>query len=63
MKTSQQEIELEAIEDVKKIEVGELEHEIECPRCSDMMTLCSDFDFLYYACDQCGFVLSNYRKR
>ena len=30
-----------------------LESEIECPRCHDMMTLCSDFDFLYYKCEEC----------
>ena len=30
-----------------------LENEIECPRCHDMMTLCSDFDFLYYKCEEC----------
>ncbi|MGC2574358.1 MAG: hypothetical protein WA364_22815 [Candidatus Nitrosopolaris sp.] len=35
----------------------ELEFEIECPRCYDSMTLCSDIDGLYYFCDQCGFLL------
>jgi len=30
-----------------------LENEIECPRCHDIMTLCSDFDFLYYKCEEC----------
>ena len=30
-----------------------LENEIECPRCHEMMTLCSDFDFLYYKCEEC----------
>jgi predicted nucleic acid-binding Zn ribbon protein len=30
-----------------------LENEIECPRCHDVMTLCSDFDFLYYKCEEC----------
>jgi hypothetical protein len=35
----------------------ELEFEIECPRCLDNMTLCSDFDGLYYFCEQCGFLL------
>ncbi|HYA83697.1 MAG TPA: hypothetical protein VEH06_09660 [Candidatus Bathyarchaeia archaeon] len=35
----------------------ELEFEIECPRCYDKMTLCSDFDGLYYFCEQCGFLL------
>jgi predicted nucleic acid-binding Zn ribbon protein len=30
-----------------------LENEIECPRCRDIMTLCSDFDFLYYKCEEC----------
>jgi len=35
----------------------ELEFEIECPRCYDSMILCSDYDGLYYFCEQCGFLL------
>jgi hypothetical protein len=35
----------------------ELEFEIECPRCYDNMTLCSDFNGLYYFCEDCGFLL------
>ena len=35
----------------------ELEFEIECPRCYDKMTLCSDFDGLYYFCEDRGFLL------
>jgi hypothetical protein len=35
----------------------ELQFEIECPRCYDNMTLCSDFNGLYYFCEQCGFLL------
>jgi hypothetical protein len=35
----------------------ELEYEIECPRCYYNMTLCSDFDVLYYFCEDCGFLL------
>jgi len=30
-----------------------LENEIECPRCHDIMTLCSHFDYLYYICEEC----------
>ena len=30
-----------------------LQNEIECPRCHDMMTLCSDFDYIYYRCEEC----------
>jgi len=33
--------------------INTLENEIECPRCHDIMTLCSDFDFLYYKCEEC----------
>ena len=33
--------------------IDNLENEIECPRCHDIMTLCSDFDFLYYKCEEC----------
>jgi hypothetical protein len=34
-----------------------LENEIECPRCHDDMTLCSEFDNLYYFCEVCDFCL------
>ena len=34
-----------------------IEHEIGCPRCYNVMTLCSDFDSLYYHCEECGFSL------
>jgi hypothetical protein len=30
-----------------------LQQEIECPRCSDIMTLASDFDKLLYFCQEC----------
>jgi hypothetical protein len=40
----------------------EIESEIECPRCYDLMTLCSDFDSLYYVCYKCDFVLYTIRK-
>lgn len=35
----------------------EIENEIECPRCHDVMALCSEFDNLYYSCLRCGFIL------
>jgi hypothetical protein len=34
-----------------------IENEIECPRCYNIMTLCSDFDNLYYLCEECDFSL------
>jgi hypothetical protein len=39
-----------------------LEHEIECPRCHDSMMLCSDFDNLYYVCEECDFCLYTIKK-
>jgi ribosomal protein S27AE len=30
-----------------------MEQEIECPRCSDIMILSSDFDKLLYFCQEC----------
>ncbi len=39
-----------------------IENEIECPRCYDMMTLCSDFDNLYYLCDSCDFRLYTIKR-
>ena len=35
-----------------------VDQEIECPRCHDVMTLCSDFDKLCYTCEECDFLLS-----
>jgi hypothetical protein len=37
----------------------EIENEIECPRCHDIMTLSSEFDRLCYFCDECSFSLQN----
>ena len=39
-----------------------LEVEIECPRCHDDMTLCSEFDSLYYFCQQCDFCIFTLKK-
>jgi hypothetical protein len=35
----------------------ELELDLECPRCNDVMELNSKFDVLVYFCDSCSFVL------
>jgi hypothetical protein len=34
-----------------------IEQEIECPRCHEVMTLCSQFDRLGYFCEECSFSL------
>jgi hypothetical protein len=34
-----------------------IEQEIECPRCNDIMTLSSDFDKLGYSCQECDLLL------
>ena len=34
-----------------------IDQEIECPRCSDLMTLSSDFDKLGYICQECDLIL------
>jgi hypothetical protein len=36
---------------------GNLDNEIECPRCHDVMTLFCGFDFLYYQCEECHLAL------
>jgi Zn finger protein HypA/HybF involved in hydrogenase expression len=33
--------------------IKNIEQEIECPRCSDTMSLSSDFDKLLYFCQEC----------
>ena len=35
----------------------DIETEIECPRCYDIMTLCYHFDRLYYFCEECNLSL------
>jgi hypothetical protein len=35
----------------------ELDSEMECPRCNDIMELCSSFDKLVYSCENCSFLL------
>lgn len=35
----------------------DVEQEIECPRCYDVMTLSSNFDSLGYVCQECDFWL------
>jgi hypothetical protein len=42
-----------------------MQHEIECPRCYDIMTLSSDFDKLLYFCQECHLsfdVISTYTE-
>jgi hypothetical protein len=34
-----------------------MEQEIECPRCYDILTLSSDFDRLGYICQECDLLL------
>src|SRR5919112_5947810 len=41
----------QAAEEVQIVE--NLQQEIDCPRCSDSMTLTSDFDGLFYFCQEC----------
>ena len=58
--TSQSEIN-QGEEEVGLVEtLQEVEHEIECPRCNNVMTLSADFDSLCYLCQQCKFSLSLY---
>ena len=37
--------------------ITELDNEIECPRCNDIMELNSKFDALVYSCGSCSFLL------
>jgi late competence protein required for DNA uptake (superfamily II DNA/RNA helicase) len=37
--------------------ITELDNEIECPRCNDLMELSSSFDALAYYCENCSFIL------
>jgi hypothetical protein len=46
----------------KKAKQTDLQAEIECPRCCDTMTLCSDFDRLNYFCEKCSLSLHTQKK-
>jgi hypothetical protein len=37
--------------------VKDMEQEMQCPRCADMMTLSSEFDRLGYVCQDCDLLL------
>jgi len=39
--------------------ITELDNEIECPRCNDIMELCSSIDKLVYTCESCSFLLKS----
>ena len=45
------ELELQNFEE--DVVLPNMQQEIECPRCSDVMTLSSDFDMLLYFCQEC----------
>lgn len=53
------EVELESQEEHRnEVQLIEnIEQEIECPRCHDIMTLSSDFDKLLYVCQECDLLL------
>ncbi|HJS67838.1 MAG TPA: hypothetical protein VJ730_00305 [Nitrososphaera sp.] len=51
-----------AAKEEEKQQVQFMEHEIECPRCLDSMALCSDFDSLYYVCEECDFCLYTIKR-
>ena len=42
---------------------SELDIEIECPRCHEIMDLRSDFDVLAYYCENCSFFLKAFQVR
>lgn len=44
----------------KRIIHNDIEQEIECPRCHDIMALSSDFDRLSYVCQECNLSLLLY---
>ena len=37
-----------------EILISQLDIEIECPRCNEILQLYSDFDRLYYYCESCS---------
>ena len=50
------ELDMQDVEEEHKT-TKDIEQEIECPRCNDVMALSSDFDRLLYLCQECGLSL------
>ena len=46
-------LDLQEEQDENNEVIKSMEQEIECPRCSDIMILTSDFDKLLYLCQEC----------
>jgi hypothetical protein len=44
-------------QDQSELPMSELDIEIECPLCHELMELYSSFDKLMYSCDSCSFIL------
>jgi cytochrome c-type biogenesis protein CcmH/NrfF len=56
----QQQAELDALqteEEREQTPMKDIDREIECPRCHDIMILSSDFDRLGYLCQECDLSL------
>jgi hypothetical protein len=56
----QQQAELDALQNEEEKEqtpMKDIDAEIECPRCYDIMILSSDFDKLGYFCQECNLSL------
>jgi DNA-directed RNA polymerase subunit RPC12/RpoP len=51
------ELETQEVEEEEDKTIKDIEQEIECPRCYDVMTLSSNFDSLGYVCQECNFLL------
>jgi len=49
--------------DSKKVELTEMQTEIECPRCFEIMTLCAGFDSLCYICGKCNLSLHTQKNQ
>jgi hypothetical protein len=57
LQTPEIEAELDSQDTEEDQTTKEIEQEIDCPRCYDVMALSSDFDKLLYLCQECSFSL------
>jgi late competence protein required for DNA uptake (superfamily II DNA/RNA helicase) len=53
----QQQNQVNPLQTQKEPTIPDIETEIECPRCHDVMVLSSDFDRLCYFCQECNLSL------
>lgn len=63
VKCSQSELVVMALVELQQTRMANfLPYEIECPRCTETMTLLLEFNSPFYSCEECDFILDPCKK-